>query len=68
MNTIQGSGMSQDLGSSHKVRIARQTVFHSADEASHILLPVVEVPTNDKLGETLSGQRMGLAGQMLNDK
>ena len=47
----------EDLGASDKVRIARQTVFHSADKASHILLPVVEVPVSEKLGETLSGQR-----------
>jgi putative CocE/NonD family hydrolase len=33
-----------DLGASSEVRVARQTVFHSADKKSHILLPVVELP------------------------
>ena len=37
----------EDLGASDKVRIARQTVFHSADKPSHILLPVVDVPVNE---------------------
>ena len=37
----------EDLGASDKVRIARQTVFHSADKPSHILLPVVEVPVKE---------------------
>jgi putative CocE/NonD family hydrolase len=32
------------LGSSAKLRVARQTVFHSADKASHIVLPVVPMP------------------------
>jgi len=31
-------------GASAKVRVAAQTVYHSADRASHILLPVVPVP------------------------
>ena len=34
----------EDLATGTKVRAARQTVFHSADRASHILLPVVDVP------------------------
>jgi hypothetical protein len=47
----------EDLGVSDKVRIARQTIFHSVDKPSHILLPVVELPGKGKLGETLTGQR-----------
>ena len=47
----------EDLGASDKVRIARQTILHSADKPSHILLPVVDLPRKEKLGETLSGQR-----------
>jgi putative CocE/NonD family hydrolase len=31
-------------GASAKVRVAAQTVYHSADRASHILLPLVPVP------------------------
>ena len=38
----------EDLGASDKVRIARQTVFHSADKPSHILLPVVELPAKEE--------------------
>ncbi|HEY3127817.1 MAG TPA: CocE/NonD family hydrolase [Acidobacteriota bacterium] len=34
----------EDLGTSDKVRIATQTVFHSKEHPSHILLPVVEAP------------------------
>ncbi len=34
----------EDLGVSTRVRIARQTVFHTPERPSHILLPVVEVP------------------------
>lgn len=34
----------EDLGASDRVRIAKQTVFHSPDRPSHILLPVVPVP------------------------
>ena len=32
------------LGRSDKMRTARQTVFHTPERASHIVLPVVEVP------------------------
>jgi uncharacterized protein len=32
------------FGSSSRVRVARQTVFHTAARASHILLPVVRLP------------------------
>jgi putative CocE/NonD family hydrolase len=34
----------EDLGASDKVRIAKQTIFHTTDRASHMLLPVVPVP------------------------
>jgi putative CocE/NonD family hydrolase len=34
----------EDLGASAKVRIAKQTVHHDAEKASHILLPVVPEP------------------------
>jgi putative CocE/NonD family hydrolase len=34
----------EDLGSAVKPRIARQTVYHSAQRPSHIVLPVVPVP------------------------
>jgi putative CocE/NonD family hydrolase len=34
----------EDLATGTKIRVARQTVFHAAERASHILLPVVEVP------------------------
>ena len=37
----------EDLGSSDKVRIARQTIFHSADKPSHVLMPVVDVPVKE---------------------
>ena len=32
------------FGTSAKVRVAKQTIFHSAQRASHILLPVVPLP------------------------
>jgi putative CocE/NonD family hydrolase len=35
----------EDLGSSDRVRIAKQTIFHTKDRASHILLPVVPAPS-----------------------
>jgi putative CocE/NonD family hydrolase len=34
----------EDLGSSDRLRVAKQTVFHGPGRRSHILLPVVEVP------------------------
>jgi uncharacterized protein len=34
----------ENLGASAKVRVARQTVFHSAARPSHIILPVVAAP------------------------
>ncbi|HUQ92253.1 MAG TPA: CocE/NonD family hydrolase [Bryobacteraceae bacterium] len=34
----------EDLGVSDRVRTANQTVFHSGDRRSHILLPVVAMP------------------------
>ena len=34
----------EPFGRSAKVRVASQTIFHSADRASHIVLPVVPVP------------------------
>ena len=37
----------EDLGVSDKVRIAHQTVFHSQDKPSHILLPVVQLPAKE---------------------
>lgn len=33
-----------DLGSSGDIRVARQTVFHTSEQPSHILLPVVDAP------------------------
>ncbi len=36
----------EPFGSSAKVRVAKQTIFHTAGRASHILLPVVPVPKN----------------------
>lgn len=33
-----------DLGVSDKVRVAKQTIFHSPDSKSHILLPIVAAP------------------------
>jgi putative CocE/NonD family hydrolase len=33
----------EDLGASERVRIARQTIFHTPQQPSHIVLPVVEV-------------------------
>lgn len=38
----------EDLATGTRPRVARQTVFHSADRPSHILLPVVEVPPPDQ--------------------
>lgn len=34
----------EPFGSSAKVRVAKQTIFHAAGRASHIVLPVVPVP------------------------
>lgn len=34
----------EDLGISDKVRLAKQTVFHTVERPSHVLFPVVEVP------------------------
>lgn len=34
----------EDLGSSDRVRIATQTIFHTKDRASHLLLPLVSGP------------------------
>jgi len=34
----------EDLGASSKVRVAAQSVYHGATQASHIVLPVVPVP------------------------
>jgi putative CocE/NonD family hydrolase len=34
----------EDLATGTRVRVARQTVFHAAGRASHIVLPVVPVP------------------------
>jgi hypothetical protein len=34
----------EPFGSSARVRVARQTIFHTAPRASHIVLPVVPVP------------------------
>ena len=34
----------EPFGTSAKVRVAKQTIFHTAQRASHILLPVVPVP------------------------
>jgi uncharacterized protein len=39
----------ETFGSSSRVRIARQTIFHSADRASHIVLPVVAAPKTKAL-------------------
>ncbi|HEX9004629.1 MAG TPA: CocE/NonD family hydrolase [Blastocatellia bacterium] len=36
----------EPFGTSAKVRVAQQTVFHTAQRGSHILLPVVPVPKN----------------------
>jgi putative CocE/NonD family hydrolase len=34
----------EDPATSVRMRVAKQTVFHTGERASHILLPVVEVP------------------------
>jgi putative CocE/NonD family hydrolase len=34
----------EDLGASDRVRTAKQTVHHGGPRASHIVLPVVQVP------------------------
>ncbi|MCC6367791.1 MAG: CocE/NonD family hydrolase [Bryobacterales bacterium] len=34
----------EDLGASGRIRVARQTVFHSSAAQSHIVLPVVSLP------------------------
>jgi putative CocE/NonD family hydrolase len=34
----------EDLGTGTRIRIARQTVFHTPERASHIVLPVIEIP------------------------
>ena len=34
----------EDLGASSKLRVANQTVFHGGARASHIVLPVVDLP------------------------
>lgn len=34
----------EDLATGKKIRVAQQTVFHSGDRASHIVLPVVPLP------------------------
>ena len=34
----------EDLGASDRFRVARQTIFHTPERPSHILLPVVPVP------------------------
>jgi uncharacterized protein len=34
----------KDLATGTRVRVARQTVFHTPERASHIVLPVVDVP------------------------
>jgi uncharacterized protein len=34
----------EPFGLSDKVRLAKQTIFHTAQRASHIILPVVPVP------------------------
>ena len=34
----------EDLATATRVRVARQTVFHTPERASHIVLPVVEIP------------------------
>lgn len=34
----------ENLGASSKIRVARQTVFHGGARASHIVLPVVDLP------------------------
>ena len=34
----------EDLGASSKIRVAKQTVFHGGVRASHIVLPVVDLP------------------------
>ena len=36
-----------DLGSSDRMRVAKQTVFHAPQRRSHILLPVVPVPAEN---------------------
>ncbi|NOT62057.1 MAG: CocE/NonD family hydrolase [Acidobacteria bacterium] len=36
----------EPFGQSAKVRVAKQTIFHTAGRASHILLPVVPLPKN----------------------
>ncbi len=34
----------EDLGASERVRVARQTIFHTQERPSHIVLPVVALP------------------------
>jgi len=37
----------EDLGVSERVRVARQTIFHTAEQPSHIVLPIVTLPGPD---------------------
>lgn len=47
----------EDLGASDKVRTAKQTVFHTKDRPSQILLPMVDPPAKEHGNETLTGRR-----------
>ena len=42
----------EPFGTSAKVRVAQQTIFHTAQRASHILLPVVPVPKKQSSAKT----------------
>jgi predicted acyl esterase len=34
----------EDLGASDRLRTASQTIFHSGDTRSHIVLPLIDLP------------------------
>jgi putative CocE/NonD family hydrolase len=42
----------EPFGTSAKVRVAQQTIFHTGQRASHILLPVVPVPKKQSSAKT----------------
>jgi len=39
----------EDLGTTARLRVAQQKVFHTAGQESHILLPVVDAPASVSL-------------------
>ncbi len=42
--TDRNANTGEDLGASERVRIARQTIFHTAERPSQIVLPIVALP------------------------